>query len=213
MADHATEKEDHPRDVLDEKKEHHDPEGVPLEEDEDIDALIDDLESDDGHVLEEEEEVAPGASAKPVPEELLNTDTRTGLTSEQVDARRRKYGLNQMSEEKENLVLKFLMFFVGPIQFVMEVSPSLSPDAIRANIARLLLFWLPVSRIGLTLVLFAVCSCSTLSSVSSRNSRLAPLLPSSRRLLPSRLLFSVMVVSLRLMLLRLFLAIFSRSRR
>jgi len=27
-----------------------------------------------------------------------------------------------MKEEKENLILKFLGYFVGPIQFVMEVS-------------------------------------------------------------------------------------------
>ena len=33
-----------------------------------------------------------------------------------------RYGLNQMKEEKENLILKFLGYFVGPIQFVMEVS-------------------------------------------------------------------------------------------
>ncbi|RPA84237.1 plasma-membrane proton-e [Ascobolus immersus RN42] len=110
----------------DEKKEHG-PEGVPLEEDEDIDALIDDLESEDGHGFEEEDDDAvAGSSARPVPEELLQTDTRTGLTSEQVDARRRKYGLNQMAEEKENLVLKFVMFFVGPIQFVMEAAALLA---------------------------------------------------------------------------------------
>jgi H+-transporting ATPase len=29
-----------------------------------------------------------------------------------------------MKEEKENLLLKFLGFFVGPIQFVMEVRQS-----------------------------------------------------------------------------------------
>jgi H+-transporting ATPase len=74
---------------------------------------------------------------------MLQTDTRVGLTNEEVLQRRRKYGLNQMKyvdtantpsvelnrlntdkrhrEEKENLVLKFLGFFVGPIQFVMEV--------------------------------------------------------------------------------------------
>lgn len=130
MADQATEKEvGHRADQgFDEKKsEHHDPEGVPIEEDEDIDALIDDLESEDGHVLEEEDDATPGASTRPIPEELLQTDTRTGLTSDQVDARRRKYGLNQMKEEKENLVLKFLMFFVGPIQFVMEVRILLNP--------------------------------------------------------------------------------------
>jgi len=90
------------------------------EEDEDIDALIAELESEDGE-LDEEEEASPGMSAKPIPEELLNTDTRKGLTSQEVTERRRKYGLNQMAEEKENLIKKFLMYFVGPIQFVMEV--------------------------------------------------------------------------------------------
>lgn len=51
---------------------------------------------------------------------MLNTDTRLGLTEAEVISRRRKYGLNQMKEEKENLILKFFGFFVGPIQFVME---------------------------------------------------------------------------------------------
>ena len=46
----------------------------------------------------------------------------SGLTEQEVQARRRKYGLNQMKEEKENLILKFFSYFVGPIQFVMEVS-------------------------------------------------------------------------------------------
>jgi H+-transporting ATPase len=95
---------------------------APEEEDEDIDQLIQELESEDGEA-EEEEETGPGMSAKPIPEELLNTDTRTGLTSHEVTERRKKYGLNQMAEEKENLIKKFLMYFVGPIQFVMEVRP------------------------------------------------------------------------------------------
>jgi H+-transporting ATPase len=47
-------------------------------EDEDIDALIAELESEDGE-LDEEEEAEPGMSAKPIPEELLNTDTRKGI--------------------------------------------------------------------------------------------------------------------------------------
>jgi H+-transporting ATPase len=101
------------------------PEGTPIEEDgedEDIDALIDDLESQDGHLEEEEEEVTAPGGARPVAEELLQTDTRHGLTTAEVEQRRKKYGLNQMSEDKENLILKFLMYFVGPIQFVMEVS-------------------------------------------------------------------------------------------
>lgn len=88
---------------------------------EDIDALIDDLESQAGDEEEYDEDAAPGSSARPVPEDLLQTDTRNGLTSAEVEQRRRRYGLNQMREDKENLILKFLMYFVGPIQFVMEV--------------------------------------------------------------------------------------------
>lgn len=115
-----------------EKHGHHEPEAFDAsttkkkavdddeEEDEDMDALIDDLESQDGHVDEEEEETAVGGERR-IPEELLQTSTRTGLTETEVGQRRKKYGLNQMKEEKENLFLKFLGYFVGPIQFVMEV--------------------------------------------------------------------------------------------
>lgn len=95
------------------------------EEDQDMDALIEELESQDGHIDEEEEETDEPGAARPVPEEMLNTDTRTGLSDQEVLARRKKYGLNQMKEEKENLILKFLSYFVGPIQFVMEVSSIL----------------------------------------------------------------------------------------
>lgn len=114
---------DVPSSHLDEKKEY-DNKGAPVEEeeeDEDMDALIEELESQDAAIEEEEEETQAGA-ARTVPEELLQTSTRDGLTSAEVLQRRKKYGLNQMKEEKENLVLKFLGFFIGPIQFVMEVS-------------------------------------------------------------------------------------------
>ena len=53
-------------------------------------------DADDCNVqFEEEEEVSPGG-ARVVPEDMLQTDTRVGLTSEEVLQRRRKYGLNQM---------------------------------------------------------------------------------------------------------------------
>lgn len=91
------------------------------DEDEDMDALIEELESQDGHFDEDEEDGTEPGGARPVPPELLSTDTRIGLTEEEVLNRRKKYGLNQMKEEKENLILKFLGYFVGPIQFVMEV--------------------------------------------------------------------------------------------
>ena len=92
------------------------------EEDEDMDALIDELESHDGNAqLEEEEEEGDAGAAPPVNEDLLQTSTRSGLTEHEAGQRRKKFGLNQMKEEKENLILKFLGYFVGPIQFVMEV--------------------------------------------------------------------------------------------
>lgn len=99
------------------------PVGEEEDEDEDIDALIEDLESEDGHAaFEEEEEEGNAATGRVVPEDMLQTDSRVGLTEAEVVQRRRKYGLNQMKEEKENLILKFFSYFVGPIQFVMEVS-------------------------------------------------------------------------------------------
>ncbi|KAK1969602.1 plasma-membrane proton-efflux P-type ATPase [Colletotrichum sublineola] len=61
-----------------------------------------------------------------VPEEQLQTDTRLGLTEQEVLNRRRKWGRNEMAEQKENLILKFFMFFVGPIQFVMEAAAVLA---------------------------------------------------------------------------------------
>lgn len=91
------------------------------EEDEDMDALIDELESQDGHAEEDEEEEDPTGTGRTIPEDQLQTDTRVGLTEQEVHLRRKKYGMNQMKEEKENLILKFLGYFVGPIQFVMEV--------------------------------------------------------------------------------------------
>jgi hypothetical protein len=113
------------------EKDHHDttdpttvkkPIGDDDEEDEDMDALIDELESQDGHQEEDEgeTEATPGGG-RVVPEDQLQTDTRVGLTESEVLARRKKYGMNQMKEEKENLILKFLGYFIGPIQFVMEV--------------------------------------------------------------------------------------------
>lgn len=108
-----------PAQELDEKKR---PDAGDEDEDEDMDALIADLESNEGHIEEEDDEAAEAGEARPIPEELLQTDTRMGLTDEEVTARRKKYGLNQMKQEKENMILKFLSYFVGPIQFVMEVS-------------------------------------------------------------------------------------------
>ena len=181
---------------LDEKKDYNaadPPKKQPGEEDdeeeEDMDALIEELESQDAAADMEEEETTQPGGAKPVPEDLLQTDTRTGLSNDEVLKRRKKFGLNQMKEEKENLILKFLGFFIGPIQFVMEVSWSpkfiatrsasstldLRPSANASFSHRLPLFSPQVSKIGSTLVSFARFCCLTPLSVSSKNFRPVPL--------------------------------------
>ncbi|MCJ1382674.1 plasma membrane H+-ATPase [Xylographa soralifera] len=96
------------------------------EEDEDIDALIDDLESQDGQEEELIEDEVGVGETPPISEDFLNTSRRTGLTDAEVLVRRKKFGMNQMKEEKENLILKFLGYFVGPIQFVMEAAAVLA---------------------------------------------------------------------------------------
>ncbi|KAK0866560.1 hypothetical protein LTS02_004700 [Friedmanniomyces endolithicus] len=61
-----------------------------------------------------------------VPEEWLEADIKQGLTTAQVEERRRRCGFNEISTEKENLFIKFLMFFTGPILYVMEVAVLLA---------------------------------------------------------------------------------------
>ena len=93
------------------------------EETTDLDALIDELDDDEKQEDErpKENDQVLGA-AKTAPEEMLQTNQYAGLTDAEVQERKKRYGLNEMKEEKENLLKKFLMFFVGPIQFVMQVS-------------------------------------------------------------------------------------------
>jgi len=48
------------------------------DEDEDIDALIEDLESQDGHGMDEDDEEDTPGGGRVVPEDMLQTDTRIG---------------------------------------------------------------------------------------------------------------------------------------
>jgi H+-transporting ATPase len=60
------------------------------------------------------------------PDDWLQTDWKAGLTTNDVEQRRRRTGFNELSTEKENLFLKFLGYFTGPILYVMEVAVLLA---------------------------------------------------------------------------------------
>jgi H+-transporting ATPase len=53
------------------------------------------------------------------PAEWLETDLATGLSSVEVENRRKKTGWNELSAEKENMLLKFIGFFQGPVLYGM----------------------------------------------------------------------------------------------
>lgn len=93
-------------------------------EEKDIDTLIEELESLDGYIELNIQESHQTGRLRPVSDDLLQTDCHTGLSANEVAIRRKKFGSNEMKEAKENLMLKFVWFFVGPVQFVMEVCIS-----------------------------------------------------------------------------------------
>lgn len=49
------------------------------------------------------------------PDEWLETDLKRGLSSHDVEVRRRKTGWNELVTEKQNPILQFLGYFNGPI--------------------------------------------------------------------------------------------------
>jgi H+-transporting ATPase len=51
------------------------------------------------------------------PDDWLNTDIKQGLKSSEVEQRRKKTGWNELTTEKENMFLKFLSYFTGPILY------------------------------------------------------------------------------------------------
>ena len=91
-----------------------------------LDALIAELEDEDGKEPDPEVlTIGPGAD-RPIPAILLETNLTTGLTDVKVIALRRKYGWNRLNEQKRSNIVKFFKLFVGSVQFVMEVSTTFS---------------------------------------------------------------------------------------
>lgn len=51
------------------------------------------------------------------PNAWLETDMRQGITDHDVEERRRRFGWNELTAEKENQLRKFMGFFQGPILY------------------------------------------------------------------------------------------------
>jgi H+-transporting ATPase len=58
-----------------------------------------------------------GGAGFDTPLEWLETDMKAGLSSADVESRRKKAGWNELTTEKENPFLKFLGYFRGPILY------------------------------------------------------------------------------------------------
>lgn len=120
------------------------PEPKDLDEYEKLDRFITTFDAGGGHQaeIEEEKEVVPwwkiwkstddanvDFDGKP-PAAWLETDIHHGITSNEVVERRRRFGWNELTAEKENQFRKFLSFFQGPIlygKFVATASTMLWP--------------------------------------------------------------------------------------
>lgn len=89
---------------------------------EEFEKLLEEIESDDEDEDKSEKEDLGLEAPTSAPDNLLQTDVTRGLSESEVKDRRSTYGFNQLKEHKRSHVKQFLMFFVGPIQFVMEVS-------------------------------------------------------------------------------------------
>ncbi|KAF4465233.1 H+-transporting ATPase [Fusarium albosuccineum] len=66
------------------------------------------------------------AEKQGIPESWLETDIHTGIASSDIEGRRKMSGWNELMAEKENMLVKFLGFFTGPILYVMEVAALLA---------------------------------------------------------------------------------------
>lgn len=64
--------------------------------------------------------------AAKVPASWLETDMIHGISDAEVQKRRQAFGWNELESPSENLFLKFLGFFKGPILYVMELAVALA---------------------------------------------------------------------------------------
>jgi len=58
-----------------------------------------------------------GGDGFETPDDWLETNLQAGLSTQTVESRRKKTGWNELTTEKENMFLKFLSYFTGPILY------------------------------------------------------------------------------------------------
>ncbi|KAH9884169.1 E1-E2 ATPase-domain-containing protein [Xylariomycetidae sp. FL2044] len=68
---------------------------------------------------------APGDEGKP-PDAWLESDIRRGIDTSSVAERRKRFGWNELTSEKENMFAKVFGYFQGPILYVMELAALLA---------------------------------------------------------------------------------------
>ena len=111
---------------------------------EEFEKLLEEIESDDEDEDKSEKEDLGLEAPTSAPNHLLQTDVIHGLSQSEVKERRSTYGFNQLKEQKRSHVKEFFMFFVGPIQFVMEVSLC-PPSTMMSDLADLIVARAPSS--------------------------------------------------------------------
>ncbi|GAA5811692.1 hypothetical protein MFLAVUS_005133 [Mucor flavus] len=75
-----------------------------------------DVQFEEHEHVEHEDEISPEL------ELLLHTDHSTGLSSTEVAERIEKFGLNELPEKRQNPIIKFLLYFTGPIAYLIEIA-------------------------------------------------------------------------------------------
>lgn len=61
-----------------------------------------------------------------VPDTWLNTELKSGLSSQEVEQRRKKSGFNELTSEHVNFFIQFIGYFRGPILYTMEIAVLLA---------------------------------------------------------------------------------------
>ncbi|KAK5635711.1 hypothetical protein RRF57_011423 [Xylaria bambusicola] len=74
------------------------------------------------HTVEGKPVVIQGQSSSP----WLDTDIHQGITTNTVEERRKHFGWNELSAEKESTFAKIISYFMGPILYVMEAAALLA---------------------------------------------------------------------------------------